>query len=33
LPMILMLNLVIAILILLLYWTAILRYVDHGAES
>ena len=32
LPMLLMLNLVISILILLLYWTAILRYVDHGSE-
>jgi hypothetical protein len=33
LPMVLMLNLVIVILILLLYWTAILRYVDHGSQS
>jgi hypothetical protein len=32
LPMLLMVNLVISILILVLYWTVILQYMDHGAK-
>ena len=32
LPMLLMVNLVISILILVLYWTVILQYIDHGSK-